>query len=75
MHSKRAIRDAEKYQANYFGYKPLGIICFFLTKKALQKYMMSRFFEQSEKNQEAFARLAHKQHRQRQRFLKKAMEK
>ena len=72
-HKKSALIRAEKYQAAYFGYNPLGILAWFIPRKILRKYMERRFYEQPEKNQHAFERMTVQNRRRRERMFKRAI--
>lgn len=68
---RAALVRAEKYQAHYFQYTPLGIFAWIMPLKMMRGYMEKRFYEQPAKQQNAFARMTEQNKRRRERFLQK----
>lgn len=72
-HRRAALVRAEKYQAHYFQYTPLGLFAWILPLKMLRDYMEKRYFEQPEKQQNAFARMTVQNRTRRERMIKKVV--
>ena len=70
---KEDIIKAERTQAVFFGYKPMGFLGFLLPKTLIGKYCESRFYEQSEIERERFCRWLATNKRRRERAIKKAI--
>ena len=70
---RAALVRAEKYQAHYFQYTPLGLFAWIMPIKMLRDYMEKRFFEQPEKQQRAFERMTIKNRNRRERMIRKAI--
>ena len=69
---RAALVRAEKYQAHYFQYTPLGFFAWIMPIKMLRGYMEKRFFEQPEKQRRAFERMTIKNRNRRERMIRKA---
>lgn len=70
---RAALVRAEKYQAEYFRYPALGWLALIMPLKMLRAYMEKRFFEQPEKQQNAFARMTVQNKKRRERMIKKVV--
>lgn len=70
---RAALVRAEKYQAHYMGYNSLGLLAWIIPIKMLRGYMEKRFFEQPEKQQNAFARMTVQNKKRRERMIKKVV--
>lgn len=70
---RSALVRAEKYQAHYFQYTPLGLFAWIMPLKMMRDYMEKRFFEQPEKQQRAFERMTIQSRNRRERMIKKAV--
>jgi len=70
---RAALVRAEKYQAHYMGYNSLGLLAWIMPIKMLRDYMEKRFFEQPEKQQNAFARMTVQNKKRRERMIKKVV--
>lgn len=69
---RAALVRAEKYQAHYFQYTPLGLFAWIMPLKMMRDYMEKRFFEQPEKQQRAFERMTIQNRNRRERMIRKA---
>jgi len=70
---RAALIRAEKYQAHYFQYTSLGLFAWIMPLKMLRDYMEKRFFEQPEKQQNAFERMTVQNRKRRERMVKKVV--
>ena len=70
---RAALVRAERYQAHYFQYTSLGLFAWIMPLKMLRAYMEKRFFEQPEKQQNAFARMTVQNKNRRERMIKKVV--
>ena len=70
---RAALIRAEKYQAHYFQYTSLGLLAWIMPLKMLRDYMEKRYFEQPEKQQNAFARMTVQNKKRRERMIKKVV--
>ena len=70
---RAALVRAEKYQAHYFQYTPLGLLAWIMPLKMLQDYMEKRFFEQPENHRHAFERMTVQNKKRRERMTKKVV--
>ncbi len=69
---RAALVRAEKYQAHYFQYTPLGLFAWIMPLKMLRDYMEKRFYEHPEKQQRAFERMTIQNRNRRERMIRKA---
>ena len=70
---RAALVRAERYQAHYFQYTPLGLLAWIMPLKMLRAYMERRFYEQLETHQHAFARMTVQNKKRRERMIKKVV--
>ena len=70
---RAALVRAEKYQAHYFQYTPLGLLAWIIPIKMLRDYMEKRFFEQPENHRHAFERMTVQNKKRRERMTKKVV--
>ncbi len=70
---RAALIRAEKYQAHYFQYNSLGLLAWIMPLKMLRYYMEKRYFEQPDKQQNAFARMTVQNKKRRERMIKKVV--
>lgn len=70
---RAALVRAEKYQAHYFQYTSLGLLAWIMPLKMLRYYMEKRYFEQPDKQQNAFARMTVQNKKRRERMIKKVV--
>ena len=60
---------ADKYQAQYFGYNPLGVLAYIMPIRWIRSYMESRFNERDEADKKRFESWAYNQRRRRERMI------
>ena len=73
VQSKNNLRDVDLFQAQFFGYKPLGFIGFFMTMKMLYKHNEKMFSMQREGEKRKFESMVHRNKRKRDRSIKNVL--
>lgn len=72
--NKSIILDAERAQAEYFGYKPLGLFGRLLPKRVIKWYAQKRYNEQDPAERNRFCRLIAMNKRKKNRMLRRVRE-
>lgn len=69
-HTRAQLLAADLYQANFFGYKPLGFRAWFMSRAAIRDYLERKYSEQDDIPKTRFTRLMQRQGDHRARIFK-----
>jgi hypothetical protein len=70
MHTRAQLLAADVYQANFFGYKPLRMRAWFMSRASIRDYLERKYSEQDDIPKTRFTRLMQRQGDHRARILK-----
>lgn len=69
-HTRAQLLAADLYQAKFFGYKPLRVRAWFMSKSSIRKYLAKKYSEQDDIPKTRFTNLMKRQQGHRERILK-----
>lgn len=69
-HTRAQLLAADIYQANFFGYKPLRLRAWFMSRASIRDYLERKYSEQDDIAKTRFTRLMQRQCDHRARILK-----
>lgn len=69
-HTRAQLLAADLYQAQFFGYKPLRVRAWFMSKSAIMKHLEKKYSEQGDIPKTRFTNLMKRQQGHRERILK-----
>jgi len=69
-HTRAQLLAADIYQANFFGYKPLRLRAWFMSRASIRDYLERKYSEQDDIPKTRFTRLMQRQGDHRARILK-----
>lgn len=72
--TKQDLIAADKYQAGYFGYKPLGVSRYLMSRERIAKYLEVTFSAQDEKSKASFYKAMLRQGKHREKLMKSVVE-